>query len=229
MIYPPRCPICHDIVDPDCEMICQDCVKRLPLVVRPRCAKCGKPVAEGEELCSDCQEMVHEYTQGVAVFVYEEIMRKSISYFKYMGRREYGRFYAAAAWKFEKETLKRWNPQVIVPVPVHISRKVQRGYNQAEIIARSLGERVGLPVAADAVIRKAKTKAQKDLSPEERRKNLEKAFTKGKNPFPWKRVLLVDDIYTTGSTADAVSRVLKECGAQEIYLLSVCIGKGFVV
>lgn len=181
------------------------------------------------DYCHDCMELSHEYTQGTGVFLYDDIMRKSISYFKYMGRREYGRFYAAAAWKYKKDILKQWNLQVIIPVPVHISRKIKRGYNQAEIIARVLGEIMGLPVAVDAVLRKEKTTAQKELSPEERRKNLKHAFIKGRDPFLWKRVLLVDDIYTTGSTADAVSRVLKERGAREIYVLSVCIGKGFVI
>ncbi len=210
-------------------MICQACLSKLPLVKEPRCVKCGKPVHEEGTLCRDCTEISHEYTQGIGVFLYDEVMRKSISYFKYQGRREYGRFYGAAAWEYEREILKKWAPQVIIPVPVHISRKIARGYNQAEVIACELGRKMRLPVAANAVVRTEKTIAQKDLSPEERRKNLEHAFVKGKNPFLWKRVLLIDDIYTTGSTVDAVSHILKESGAEEIYVLSVCIGKGFVV
>lgn len=210
-------------------MICENCVSLLPLNCGYQCKICGKPVEHAEELCHDCTESEHIFTKGMGIFYYDDIMRSSIHKFKYQGRREYGRFYGNAAWKYGQEQLKEWNPQVLVPVPVHISRKIQRGYNQAEVIAGVLAEQIGLPVATDVVIRKKKTKAQKDLSPEERKRNLESAFAKGKSPLLWKRVLLIDDIYTTGSTADAVSRILRESGAEEIYVLSICIGKGFMV
>ena len=229
MIYPPRCPICHDIIDAGYEMICAKCVKMLPVLPDHCCKKCGKPIPELENYCHDCKVGEHEFTQGVSVFLYDEIMRASIAYFKYLGRREYGKFYAASIWKYRKQALSLWKAEVIVPVPVHSSRKAVRGYNQAEVIAKELGEYMNLPVVIDAVIRCGKTKAQKELTPEERKKNLQNAFAKGKNPFPWKRVLLIDDIYTTGSTVDAVTRVLKALGGEQIYVVSVCIGRGFVV
>lgn len=229
MIYPARCPICHEIVQPGYDMICEKCVPLLPLNCGYQCEKCGKPVEHTGELCPDCTESEHIFKKGMGIFYYDDIMRSSIHKFKYQGRQEYGRFYGNAAWKYGQEQLKKWNPQVLVPVPVHISRKIQRGYNQAEVIARVLAEQMGVPVAADVVIRKKRTKAQKDLSPEERKQNLEAAFAKGKSPLLWKRVLLIDDIYTTGSTVDAVSRILRESGAEEIYVLSICIGKGFMV
>ena len=229
LIYPPRCPICHDIIAPGCEMICTGCVEKLPLVEGKRCQKCGKPIHPDESYCADCLEYSHEYDQGIGIFLYDDLMRSSISHFKYMGRREYGRFFGMAAWKYGKEMLELWKPEVLVPVPIHSSKKVDRGYNQAEMIARVLGEYMKIPVAADAVLRVEKTTAQKELSQKERRENLKTAFRLSKNPFPWKRVLLIDDIYTTGSTADAVSRVLKDAGVQQIYVLSICIGRGFMV
>lgn len=229
MIYPARCPICHEIIESGYDLICPACAQELPLNCGYHCQKCGKPVEQSGDLCQDCTEYIHEYTQGMGIFLYDDKMRASIHRFKYMGRREYGRFYGIAAWKFGQEQLKRWNPQVLIPVPVHQSRKRTRGYNQAEVIARELAKQMQLPVETNVVIRKKKTKAQKELSPEERRKNLESAFAKGKDPLLWKRVLLIDDIYTTGSTADAVSKILWECGAQEIYVLSICIGRGFMV
>lgn len=210
-------------------MICEKCVPLLPLNCGHQCEKCGKPVEDAEELCHDCIESEHVFTKGMGIFLYDDIMRTSIHKFKYQGRREYGRFYGSAAWKYGKEQLERWNPQVLIPVPVHKSRKAERGYNQAEVIARVLADQMGIPVASDVVIRIKKTKAQKDLSPEERKKNLESAFAKGKSSLLWKRVLLIDDIYTTGSTADAVSKILRASGAEEIYVLSICIGKGFMV
>ena len=229
MIYPPRCPICHDIIESGYELACEKCMKKLPVLPIHGCEKCGKPIDRSERLCHDCQGFLHEYTKGTSLFLYDETMRSSMVYFKYLGRREYGKFYAASIWKYRKQALSLWKAEVIVPVPVHSSRKAVRGYNQAEVIAKELGEYMNLPVVIDAVIRCGKTKAQKELTPEERKKNLQNAFAKGKNPFPWKRVLLIDDIYTTGSTVDAVTRVLKALGGEQIYVVSVCIGRGFVV
>lgn len=210
-------------------MICGSCLKQLPLVEVPKCRKCGKPVSEGDDICYDCSVIAHEFTEGMGVFLYNDVMRKSMHYFKYMSRREYGNFYAAAIWKYGKETLRRWNPQVIVPIPVHESRKRERGYNQAEVIADLLGRYMRIPVESRALMRVSKTVAQKELTMEERRKNLEGAFAAANIIFPWKRVLLLDDIYTTGSTMDEAARALKKFGIHEIYCLSVCIGKGFVL
>lgn len=229
LIYPPRCPICHDIVEPGYEMVCGSCLKQLPLVREPKCEKCGKPVSEGEKLCYDCTVIEHAFSEGMGIFLYNEVMRKSMYQFKYLGRKEYGRFYGTAAWIYGKEKLKVWNPQVIVPVPVHITRKRKRGYNQAEVISEVLGQYMHIPVLINALKRCTKTVAQKELTVEERRKNLESAFEITGISFPWERVLLVDDIYTTGSTADSAAKEMKKYGIREIYFLSICIGKGFVL
>lgn len=210
-------------------MVCGSCLKQLPLVLAPKCVKCGKPVPDREELCYDCTVIEHAFTEGMGIFLYNEVMRKSLYKFKYLGRKEYGRFYGTAAWIYGKEKLQEWNPQVIVPVPVHISRKRKRGYNQAEVISEVLGHYMHIPVLKDALKRCTKTVAQKELTVEERRKNLQGAFAVTGIRFPWKRILLVDDIYTTGSTADSAAQELKKYGIQEIYSLSICIGKGFVL
>lgn len=230
LIYPPRCPICHDIRQPGRMLICDECVKKLPFVTGPTCRKCGKPIdPEDGERCFDCSGQEHVFDRGMGVFLYNDVMRKSIHYFKYKGRMEYGTFYAHCAWKAARENLELWKPQVIVPVPVHKMRLRRRGYNQAEIIGKELSRLTGIPCETGYVRRVTRTRAQKDLSPEERRKNLEHAFAPGRLSAEGKRVLLVDDIYTTGSTMDAVSRILKQGGAKEIYALSICIGRGFMV
>lgn len=210
-------------------MVCGSCLKHLPLVLEPKCVKCGKPVPEGETLCHDCTVIAHAFTEGMGIFLYNEVMRKSMHKFKYLGRKEYGRFYGMAAWIYGKEKLKAWNPQVIVPIPVHISKKRERGYNQAEVISDVLGHYMNIPVSKDALKRCTKTVAQKELTMEQRRENLKGAFAVTGVPFPWKRVLLVDDIYTTGSTVDSVAQEMKKYGIDEIYSLSICIGKGFVL
>lgn len=210
-------------------MICGNCFKQLPLITMPKCEKCGKPVPKGDSLCYDCTKMEHSFTEGMGIFLYDEVMRKSLYKFKYSGRKEYGQFYGMAAWYYGKEKLKAWNPQVIIPIPVHASRLRSRGYNQAEVIADALGRYLKIPVRKNVLIRQSKTVAQKELTVEERRKNLKHAFGVLEKIVPWKRILLVDDIYTTGSTMDSAADALKKCGIEEIYALSICIGKGFVI
>ena len=239
LLYPPRCPVCHDIVENGSGIICKNCIEKLPFVTGPTCRRCGKPLGDDEEagemqdleekLCTDCQETEHIFRQGVGIFVYDDVMRKSIYQFKYQGRREYGKFYGMCAWQAAGEKLRSWKPQTIVPVPLHRKKYRMRGYNQAEVVAAQLGGYLKIPVQSGCVVRVKNTKAQKDLSPELRRENLEGAFAPGKEKLAGRRILLVDDIYTTGSTADAVSRVLAESGACEIYVLSVCIGKGNMI
>lgn len=229
LFYPPRCPVCHDIVQPGRKMICDTCAKKLPFVQGTVCERCGKPVEETEKLCFDCQNLEHVFDQGMGIFLYNDIMRKSMHFFKYQGRKEYGEFYARAAWKRSREMLTCWKPEVIVPIPVHKIRLRERGYNQAEVIAEKLSALTGIPVETGYIIRKENTKAQKDLTPKERRENLQCAFILGKVKVHHDRILLLDDIYTTGSTMDAVSKLLKQGGAKEIYALSICIGKGFMV
>ena len=128
--------------------------------------------------------------------------------------------------KLFADQIRRWDPQVLIPVPIHRERLLKRGYNQAQVLADRLGELLDVPVAADAVIRRKKTAAQKSLDSHERRKNLAMAFAPGKGIRPWKRALILDDIFTTGSTVDAVAGVLKAAGAERVYSLCVCVTPG---
>ncbi len=122
--------------------------------------------------------------------------------------------------------LRSWQAEALIPVPIHKSRMRKRGFNQAALVAERMGERLGIPVEKDILVRVKKTKAQKNLSDAERRENLKNAFQVSGNELKLKRVVLVDDIYTTGSTLDAGASVLREAGAEKVYFLSICIGRG---
>ena len=113
-----------------------------------------------------------------------------------------------------------------MPVPLHRERLLKRGYNQAQVLADSLAEKTGIPAVSGAVIRRKNTAAQKLLGSRERRKNLEQAFAPGKDIRAWKRALIVDDIFTTGSTVDAVAKVLKDWGTERVFFVCVCVTPG---
>ena len=123
--------------------------------------------------------------------------------------------------------LLSWQPDALIPVPLHKSRMRKRGFNQAALVAERMGERLGIPVEEKLLIRVKKTSPQKELNDSARRENLKNAFQLCGNDVKLKRVVLIDDIYTTGSTLDAAAAALLAAGVEKVYFLSICIGRGF--
>jgi len=119
-----------------------------------------------------------------------------------------------------------WKPQALVPVPLHKKKKRKRGYNQAQVLAEELSRIWQLPVLDDLVVRVKNTRPMKEIEGTERQNNLKKAFKLGKNDVKLNTIIIIDDIYTTGSTVDAVAKVCREGGIDNVYVLSVSIGHG---
>lgn len=233
ILYPRRCPICGDIVVPKGELACSSCRSILKPIEEPRCKKCSKPMESDEiEYCLDCYRKQHKYIKGYALWIYDAHMKKSISEFKFYGRREYSDFYVFEIINKFGADIRNLNADVLVPIPIHKSKQIQRGYNQADILAKGIGKELGIPVLSYLLQRDKKTLPQKQLNDKERLKNLEKAFTfseeeRKKYPKDINRVILIDDIYTTGSTIEACTNKLLQSGIKEVYFISVCIGKGY--
>ncbi|MCI8455118.1 MAG: ComF family protein [Lachnospiraceae bacterium] len=227
LLFPRRCPVCGEIVQPAGRRICPSCLKRLSFVKAPVCKKCGKEISDdAAEYCEDCLSGRRTFEYGAALLNYDETARRSMAQIKYKNKREYLDFYGLAlAARYEK-TIRRMGIDVIVPVPVHASRRRARGFNQAELLADILGRQLRLPVRPELLVRKKRTLPQKELTASERFKNLSGAF-QAQRPFPKLRaVLLVDDIYTTGSTIEACTRALKEAGVPRVYFVVLCMTGG---
>ena len=233
IIYPVRCPICGEIVTPKGVRICTTCKEKIHYVKEPRCKKCSKPIEQEEkEYCSDCMKKNYHFLKGFSVWIYDKEIKQSIADFKYHSRKENAKFYIEELVRIYGEDMKRLSPNVIIPVPIHRSKYNDRGYNQAAILARGIGKELNIPVLSHLLIRNKKTLPQKQLSDKERLRNLRQAFgfnNKEQECFHKKinRVLLVDDIYTTGSTIEACTNVLMEHGIDEVHFVALCIGKGF--
>lgn len=227
LLFPRCCPVCGRIVAPRGDYICPGCLEKLVFVKRPVCLKCGKEVvSERQELCFDCSKRRKSFEYGMALMNYNEAASASMVRIKYKNKREYLDFYGEAIWRRYGSRLERLQAQALVPVPIHTSRRRQRGFNQAEVLAEILSGYLGIPVRGDFLVRNKRTAPQKSLDPTARLKNLEEAFGAGMDLRGLESVILVDDIYTTGSTAEACTRVLKKAGVKRVYLVVVCIGGG---
>lgn len=229
ILFPRRCPVCGDIVQPAGQLICPGCVTKLSPVKQPACRKCGQEVfAEGIQYCYDCSRHRHTFESGAALLNYTGPARTSMAAIKYKNRREYLDFYAAAMDVRFRHLAVSWKPDALIPVPVHPSRKRRRGFNQAEELALRLSRRWGISTDTGLLARSKKTAPQRDLNPAERLANLQKAFaihpSRQDGPIP-RTVILIDDIYTTGSTVEACSRILRTAGVETIHFLVICIGK----
>jgi ComF family protein len=227
ILYPRRCAVCDEI-EVTGKGICPLCKDKVHVAGEPACKKCGKPlVDERKEFCTDCGKKHHVYTQGKAVFVYEGGIRNSMYRFKYGNKREYAEFYADAAIEKYGTWLKRTEAEVLIPVPMFPRKKRLRGYNQAEVFAQALGRKTGIPVERHLIKRVRNTTPQKELNDLQRRSNLKNAFQLTSDIVKYKKVVLVDDIYTTGSTMDEISKTLKESGVKKIYYICISIGEGY--
>lgn len=232
LLFPPRCPFCDEVMFSSVflppELACRSCRPKAERVREPACKKCGKPLDdERYEYCYDCAHHEHAFEQGKALWVYRGAVKESIYRFKYHGRQEYSRYYGGELVRVYGEWIKRRRIEALVPIPLSARRLRQRGYNQAEQIAREISRQTGIPMYGKLLVRVRDTRAQKELNDEERKNNVKKAFKTTVNKVQLNHILLIDDIYTTGSTMDEAAGELKRAGAEEIYCLSVSIGRGY--
>ena len=205
LLYPGRCPVCERILLRNEPMICEKCAR---------------------ELCSDCESRLHYFDEGRAAFLYEKGMRRSVDRMKFHNHREYIPFYARSMAAASASVLPVWRPECILPVPMHPKKRAERGFDQSLLLASALGSLTGIRVEERALVRTRYTKASKKLGRESRKKNMRGVFAADPAVRLPARVLLVDDIYTTGTTMDTASHTLRMSGVREIYFLTLCIGRG---
>lgn len=226
VVFPKSCPMCDEVMERG-RLICKKCEPKLVYIAEPKCKKCGKQIDSDEaEYCEDCGKTNHYYRKGIAAFQYNDMVSHSIYRFKYHNRRTYAEFYGSAIAAKYREEIERWHADVIIPVPIHERKMIKRGYNQAELIAKELGKNLGIKVDGNYLKRVVNTRPQKEMSRSERKKNMEKAFKISNSVVKYRKIILVDDIYTTGSTVDACAKVLLAAGACEVNCVCLSIGQG---
>ena len=197
--------------------ICDSCRGKLTFVKEPYCLKCGKPLGTETELCELCKTKRMYFDEGRALYIYNDVLRKSIYGFKYNNRREYSGFYGAQMAKGLKRKLTEWRADAIIPIPLHKSRMKKRGYNQAALLAHEISKYTKIPVYDEYLIRQKSTVPQKNLDVHARENNLKNAFKIKYNDVQLNSVILIDDIYTTGSTINEAAKCLKDAGVKNVY------------
>lgn len=167
----------------------------------------------------------HNFVRGRALYEYESAAA-SIYRLKYGGRQEYADFFGEEINRYLGDFIRQVKPDGLVPIPLHRSRERKRGYNQAALLARALGEYTGVPVYEKLLVRVKNTAPLKQQNPQERQNNLKRAFNISQNDVKLSTIIIIDDIYTTGSTIDAAAKVLTWQGAAEIYFITLACGAG---
>ncbi len=229
LLYPNICPFCGKILKKtEKQGMCVSCELRLPFVYEPRCKKCGKPIEkETKEYCWDCEQHHHFYDRGVAVWEHGPLVSNAIYQFKYHNRRIYSRFFAKEMVQSNYSIIRRWNIDLIVPIPVSKKRKRQRGYNQTELLAKEISRMLDIPYSAKSLVRVKDTAPQKKLNVRQRKYNLLNAFEWRGEPLSGENILLIDDIYTTGNTIDVCAQIIRKTGAKKVFFLTISIGQGY--
>ena len=225
VILPPICHICRSFIpNAGTIHICPACREKLPLVSSPLCPICGIPFtgAGGDHRCGACLTNPPHFDTARAAFLYEGPIRDLIHSFKYNQRTHLRHPLAFLTLETAREVVTDLAPQLIVPVPLHRSRIRQRGFNQAVLLGRTLSLQLNLPLLPGTLIRTRSTEPQINLSATERRVNVKGAFTVNKpDQIAGKRILLLDDVMTTGSTMNECARELKNAGAAMVIAATI--------
>ncbi|HEY6547519.1 MAG TPA: ComF family protein [Vicinamibacteria bacterium] len=222
VVFPSTCPSCRAPVDhPTRGPLCGRCWETLPRHREAVC-RCGFPLPEGLLACGRCRRGLQGFEAGCSLGPYEGSLRILVHELKYRGRRRVAERLAEELLQAPRVRDILAGEVVLVPVPLHPRRRRDRGFNQSELIARALGTRTGAAVCPGALVRRKDTAPQSELSAAERRRNVAGAFAvRQRARVAGRVVVLVDDVWTTGATALACARILREAGAVAVRLLSV--------
>ncbi len=221
LLCPPRCVFCRIDVPASADgqvVICSDCRRRLP-GDGPRCLVCGGPVTAGAG-CRRCRSGRKPDWDGIVVLAgYGDEVRDAVLAAKRTGGEPIAAGLARLLVERHREQLVAWDIDVVVPVPMHWMRRLARGTSSADGLARGVAARLKLPCRR-LVVRSRATRMQNELPPEDRRANVRGAF-RASPRSAGRRVLIVDDVTTTGGTLMACRAALAEAGAAAVYVAAV--------
>ena len=228
LLFPPTCLGCTRRLDSSRPpLFCADCLELVSYIRSPRCPCCGIPYTVGaDHLCGDCLQQHYAFDCARSLVLYQPPVADIILRLKFGGQLS-GLTTLAQLAGISGCMQELAEPELIVPVPLHASRLRERGFNQATLIARACLPQWVKRIRVDALQRNRLTTPQSQLSGRQRRSNLQRVFSlKDGVKVQDKRILVVDDVFTTGSTVDECARVLRKAGASRIEVFTVARSLG---
>ncbi len=229
VFFPGPCRICDTtLVDASPLPICAGCLGAFEVLDGPACLSCGRPfpfvaaARESPSPCLACRKGLYGFERSRSFAAYNQTMSAAITLLKYEAVTPLGNWFAGRLLETLARDSEKFPLDVVVPVPLHPQRQRERGYNQAELLARPLARRLRLPLSSYLLVRTRPRPEKFLLSRRERWQSVRGAYaTRPGTRVDKLRVLLVDDVFTTGATLDACARALHEAGAGAVYGLTV--------
>lgn len=224
--FPSQCVICGRLLplEQKDKGICMDCADDIPFLLGRQCEKCGRTL-EKQAFCHRCALEDFPFSKGIAAFSYE-VMRESISCLKFRGFRHDAEALGSLMAFYLQRVHEDWIEwaDYMTAVPLHAKKEAHRGFNQADRLCRVLAEKTGIAYVPNLLERRVYTKPQSSLTAKQRRDNLKDvfAFMEGQD-VAGKHILLVDDIFTTGTTMKECTRVLLRAGAAEVRVFCLSV------
>lgn len=224
ILYPPQCLKCATLVS-ETGLLCSSCWQEISFIEGPGCQACGLPFEFDigkAALCGACTREHPAFNRVRAALIYNDASRDLILGFKHGDRTHAANAYGKWLFRAGKELLDQTD--IILPVPLHWSRLFHRRYNQAALLALELGKFASKPVETNNLQRSKRTASQGHKTPSQRRRNLQGAFAVPphlKHKISDRRVLLIDDVLTTGATVSACAKTLRQAGARHIDVLTL--------
>lgn len=222
LLLPPECAVCGALLDHIQAVVCPECLSGLEPLSGLQCHRCGQPYP-GAGPCPDCREEKTHLEKIRSLYAFGGILQQAVLRLKLSKKTRLASFFAQKIAKADLPDLDLLAQDLIVPVPLHRSRQASRGFNQSLLIARHLSRLLGVPLAPFHLERTRPTPSQFQMKTrKERKENVKGAFrVTRRHPFSGKKLCLVDDVVTTGSTLKACALTLLEAGAKQVSAVTV--------
>lgn len=225
LVFPPRCSGCAVVIEGTADLnFCPSCLSSVRRVLSPLCSCCGIPFpggAGGDHFCGECAVKMPPFQLARAWAYYESAFLKAIHQFKYQGQFFWGKMLGRVMARATYPGFDFADYSLVIPVPLHRKRLRERGFNQSLLLARAIASFHRLRLDFDSLKRLIYTEEQTKLTKEERAQNVRRAFGITDNSrIRGERIILIDDVYTTGSTVMECSRILLESKAETIAVLT---------
>ena len=222
LVCPPVCPICREPVD-EVHCLCHNCYQKLHFITKPCCHICGRPFEYqglNNIVCAACMKKVPSFSMARSILEYDDFSKKLILAFKHGDKTELVPLLIKFLLQADPEIFK--DVDLIIPVPLHWTRRLKRKYNQSALLGKELGRQMKIPYSENCLKRIKRTESQGKKKQRDRQKNVKNAFiVSDAEQIKGLKVLLVDDVMTTGATVNECAGILKKSGVKDVKVITL--------